>query len=222
MPVLPYCIFGNDEQVKLQRSGVRGAKLALSAHAGLNAIYSEHPELGSASKDDVLAFHEVIENVFSQFAVVPFRFPTLLTSKAELEEHLRAHHETYVEDLRRFRDLVQMELLISGLRKQAPKIGVSPGTEYLRSRSQSLDLLESAAAETRRSLGERVVEWRQRAPSAHPAKGEAVRCFALVERAKVPALSRHLRDSIPAGVSVSLSGPWPPTMFMQSTSTEAA
>ena len=62
-----------------------------------------------------------------------------------------------------------------------------------------------------------MADWRENEPSFNNAKGDIVRCFALVERAKLPAFRQQLRDSMSLGSSVSLSGPWPPTAFMQST-----
>jgi len=219
MAVLPYCVFSSAAEVGLRGAGVRAAELKLAYCDELNAIYSEHAELDSPTKEDALAFHGVIESIFSRVAVVPFRFPTLLASQAELEEHLRARHQNYSADLDRFRDLVQMELLICGLRaaEKRPENGAAPGSEYLKMRGRDLRSLESAATATRGLLAGNIVDWRQSAPAPHPAKGEAVRCYALVERTRVGALRQRVPESISAGTSITLSGPWPPAAFMQST-----
>lgn len=223
MAVLPYCIFSSGVEVESRETGVRGTRVRRASMSDLNAIYSEHEDLGGVTNDDALAFHGVVEGVFSQVAVVPFRFPTLLASRSDLEDHLRENHEVYAADLNRFRSLVQMELLIfqSESRKpgQAPPNGAS-GTEYLRWRSQSLERLASAAGRIRKLLGNYIADWRQSSPSTHPQKGEAVRCYALIERAGMGRFTLQVRESGSSGISVSLSGPWPPTAFMRSVTQE--
>src|SRR5437868_1632434 len=60
-----------------------------------------------------LAFHQVLESIFKQVALVLFRFPTLLNSGTELEEHLKAHATQYKEELQRFKHLVEMKLHVT-------------------------------------------------------------------------------------------------------------
>ena len=154
MAILTYCIFSCDVEVELRSTGVRTADLELACSDELKAIYSEHVEPGNLTKDDAIAFHEVIHGIFSQVVVIPFRFPTLLDSRAELEEHLAANAQAYVDDLQLFRDFVQMELVIAGVhtanRRQA-RTFVS-GADFLNTRSQNMSFLRGAARTAHRVL----------------------------------------------------------------------
>ena len=211
--VLPYCIIESESSAALPSAGVRGARIETFSCGPLQCLVSRHAALENVSRQDALAFHAVVESVFHQVAVVPFRFPTLLASEAELEAHLKSHHETYAGDLHRFRHLVQMELHIAAKNTEPTGGGSGSGTGYLQERSQSTRALASAAQDARQRLGELVREWQQVAPLT--AGQPSLRCYALVARSEVQGFrEKLLSHSMPVGITMALSGPWPATAFM--------
>ena len=213
--VLAYCILDSEKITTPPAAGVRGAAIETFSCDGLKCVISNHASLGQVSHQDALAFHQVIENIFKQVALVPFRFPTLLNSGTELEEHLKAHATQYKEDLQRFKHLVQMELHIAE-KKTEPAAGTSSsGTGYLQARSQRAQVIASVAEAARQALVALVEDWRELAPLS--ASNPSLRCYALVARSSVhPFREKLLSRSLPPGITMAISGPWPATAFMSS------
>lgn len=203
MPLLLYCI---SESAALPPSdGVRGRRVEGEAIAGMECYYSVFPEpLIKLTKDDALAFHHVITAIFSRTAVIPFRFPTMLEGKGELEVYLETEGHDLLESLQRLREFVQMEVRLTvGDATAAP---AGSGKEYLQhSREDLLDLSESV----RELLEEDVRGWHTREFQS------GLRCYALVPRHQVAGF-RHKcnRLKLEGGVRAAVSGPWPPSEFM--------
>jgi hypothetical protein len=212
MALLCYCVFEDGAAVTLPTTGVGGSVLESISVPPVRGVASSLPAgFDSSGADKVkvaLEFHGVVEHLFRQTDVIPFRFPTIVQRDAEFEEHLREKADRYEEVLRRFHGRVQMEVRIA-LGKTAAGAPLVSGTEYLRGRQAEMHRLESLADSVHKGIGPLAVDWRQRV------SGAGVRCYALVARESVERFRQNAGTvSLEAGGAARVSGPWPPTEFV--------
>jgi len=200
--LLLYCMSEARPGAPAPPRGVRNASVEVTQHAGLACYFSRYDEFGGGSADelkqDALDFHWAINHVFQQQAVVPFRFPTLLSDSAELDKFLQEHASAYLGDLKRLRDRVQMEVRASVQASQAA--ASASGTAYMKAKFDAAQAAVELERQMKRAVPE--AEWKQR---AH-------RYFALIARGK----EQSFRDAMAAlGRSdLRVSGPWPPSEFV--------
>jgi hypothetical protein len=203
--LLAYCV--TDAPARLPEIGVRGAPVRTMILESLSCIYSPLIPPQEFDRDDALKFHSVLNAAFENHAVIPFRFPTLLQNEADLQDHLREKHQTYLQDLRRLADLVQMEIRFAP-NKEKPKSSQS-GTEYLQSKQAIVRALESLTQQARAALGDTVLEWKERSTD------QGLRCYALVKREQVADFKQRLQATkFAAPKPAIVSGPWPATEFL--------
>ncbi len=206
MPLLLYCI--SESEVAPPDGGVRGQRVEHEAIAGMQCYFAVFPApLTKLTKEDALAFHHVITGIFSRTAVIPFRFPTVLEGKGELEVYLETEGHDLLETLQRLREFVQMEVRLTVGDAQAASAG--SGKEYLQSRKHAREDLLELAENVHELFEEDVRGWHNREFQ------NGVRCYALVPRHMV-ADFRHKceRLRLEGEVRVAVSGPWPPSEFM--------
>lgn len=204
MPLLAYCILLESGAINFPAEGVLRSKLAPNAEAGLIALCSEMGRTAiSASNFQrvALEFHRVVQTVFAEKAVVPFRFPTWLSAN-ELKTHLREEAARYQDFLTRHADHVQMEVRIVNSERNTPE--ATSGAEHLRARAAQLRALSEQAKEIEHQLAHVAIEWRAR---ENPA---GLRLYALVARTNVDAFREKLNR-----ISVRASGPWPAAEFFE-------
>lgn len=209
--LLPYCITDSAFTGRFPASGVRQAEVTSLNEGRLRCFYSSIEELTAISKEDVLAVHRLVSDIFQQTAVIPVRFPTLLASEEELRAFLRKQEAQYASALERLRDSVQMELLISlstGLQQPKPE----SGKQYLQERLAVTQKLETAAELAHTRITHLVKDWRTRSGNQR----DTLRCYALLERRQ----EKDFRDQIqsmtaPGGTKITCSGPWPCTEFLE-------
>jgi hypothetical protein len=210
MSLLIYCVTETSAVTQPSNTGVGGIAVETVEHDGLRCFVSESNSItGKEVRDDALTFHRVLNDLFRQTAIIPFRFPTILSDRSEVIAHLKQHSEEYSSALSRLRDLVQMELRIQ-FKESGPEAAAKPsGTEYLRNLQARRAKLEMVAQEFRRSGARRIKEWRQR-ESSH-----GIRCFALIDRTAVIDFQREIGNiPIQSELTARLSGPWPATQFL--------
>jgi hypothetical protein len=202
MPLLLYCVLLNNGAEVLPGTGICGFEIKRMAQGELLAIYSEMERSWVEPKnfsDAALEFHNVVHAVFGHTAVIPFRFPTWLSSD-ELSKHLDQQSNRYGVFLKRHANHAQMELRIIA---PASITSVSSGVGHLRARAAQLREVEQRAAELKDLVRQEVLEWRERdLPNGK-------RLYALVERAVVASFCQKL-----TGKDVRCSGPWPATEFL--------
>jgi hypothetical protein len=206
MPLLVYCI--SESEAPPPADGVRGRRVERESIAGMQCYFSAFPEpLIKLTKDDALAFHHVITAIFSRAAVIPFRFPTMLEGKGELEVFLETEGHDLLETLQRLREFVQMEVRLTV--GEAPAAPAGSGKEYLQNRQHSHEDLLDLSESVHDLLEEDVRGWHTREFQ------NGVRCYALVPRHQI-AEFRHKceRLKFEGDVRVAVSGPWPPSEFM--------
>ena len=203
MLLLPYCVVLTKCLGKSPVKGIHGAEVRTAVVGELTVLYSEIEKeriLPEQFQDAALEFHRVVHAAFANAAVVPFRFPTWISTE-ELADHLKLEAERYRLFLTHHADHVQMELrlrLTAG-ETQRP----STGTEHLRARAAQLRQAENAAREIKQLLADYVIEWRERDIP------EGKRLFALVKRGDVASFRERL-----SGRGLSWSGPWPAMEFL--------
>jgi hypothetical protein len=209
MPLLPYCVLLGDLQTRFPATGLSGSAVRLLAHDELIAAYShlEQTEFSVADlRQAALEFHDVVHAMFTDRAVIPFRFPTWLTAE-KLGEHLEQQAEAYSKFLRDHADDVQMEIRVAAQSELSTTRG--SGTEYLRSRSTKAQKIRASADTLKARVAEFATDWRER-PTP-----DGLRLFALVNRRGVA----DFRERLGSGAQMQnftcrVSGPWPATEFV--------
>ena len=196
--LLLYCMTSGEAAAP---AGVGGAAVKPHLAGGIRCWYSEARHTSGAAKEDVLAFHGVVSALFREMGVVPFRFPTTMPDEAALHAWLEKHAPLVKSELARLRDTVQMELYF-GANTAAP---AGSGRAYLEGKRDVLRALEKEAEKARAAVSNLVAEWRQKETR------EGLRCYALVQRGSERVFLTQL-GTIREGARV--SGPWPPSEFL--------
>ena len=209
MPLLLYCV--TEERVgKVSVPGVRGRKVDSIAGAALRCFFSsveeEELEASETVREDALQFHAVIQELFHHTPVIPFRYPTVVESAAFVAQFLEQHASQYTSALASHRDDVQMDVR---LLVQQPR---AAGNHHPKDgHNENGQLLESAAATCRETVGPIAVKWHQK-----PTR-EGLRCYALVRRNHIHNFQQQIQAAaLPARVKAVISGPWPTTEFLRS------
>lgn len=210
MPLLAYCILDTQPEVTVPQSGVGGAAIESVSEAGLCCLASAFDTsdvIGRSSvRDTALEFNEVLKSVFSQVAIIPFRFPTVLADKQAVTDFLQEHQAEYHKSLSRLRTVVQMEIVIS---EPSSSPVAQSGAEYLRTRKAEHDALLAAAEGFRSSLNGLVASWHCRET------GSGVHGYALIERAEIDKFRLQAENvKLPPDYAARITGPWPATEFL--------
>ncbi|MCU1270526.1 MAG: Gas vesicle synthesis GvpLGvpF [Acidobacteriaceae bacterium] len=211
MAILLYCIAKRDVQASNSLIGVAGdpvvrteiGPLATFTSCNTDSAVWLRPEL----KASALEFHRVLSEVFKSAAIIPFRFPTIFESAEFLAEHLQERSSEYKALLEKFSDVVQMEIRLTH-----PGVGTRSGSgmEYLKERQTSVRATERFEIDVRAILSSLVKDWRQRTSK------DEIRGFALIDRDQVAEFRNiMLNASVPDGLKVRISGPWPVSEFIE-------
>lgn len=211
MPLLAYCMMEEAAALEKPVAGVGGTTVEEARDSGLRCFFSRFQRGEDLSRipavESALSFHQVLQALFAQAGLIPFRFPTLVEDEEALQRFLREHAPAYTAELARLRHMAQMEIQVSG-RPQAGTGGPpASGREYLEGRQRQAAELKAAAEKLREAAGAWVQEWRQR-PNA-----QGMRCYALLLRDAVPAFQQAIMNQ--ALPEARLSGPWPPAEFLE-------
>jgi hypothetical protein len=210
MSLLVYCVTERSAVNPSPHTGVGEMPVGSVEHMGLRCFVSESKSLdGKDVRDDALIFHRVLQDIFHLGAIIPFRFPTILSDRSEVIAHLTEHSKEYSSALSRLQDLVQMELRIQFKESAADTPAKTSGTEYLRHIQARRAKLEVMSQEFRQVGSHRIKEWRQRESS------QGIRCFALIDRTAIVDFQSETGNiPVPSELTARLSGPWPATQFL--------
>jgi hypothetical protein len=223
MPLLAYCIVETAAVIEVLRTGVNSIPIESVEHGDLRCFVSQTPDTavvpGGQIREAALTFHQVLDEVFRQAAIIPFRFPTILSGEAGVTAHLAKHSLEYRTALSRLRHMVQMEIRLQfKTSPPTPELagtgGETPaklsGIEYLQKIQARHAKLEIAAKGFRQVCGRLTLAWKQRDSV------EGVRCFALIERTAIEEFQKTLTGAnIESELVARLSGPWPATQFLK-------
>lgn len=211
MPLLAYCVMESEAKPEPLPPGVGDIPVEQVLAAGLRCFFSRFHSRDQFSQippiQSALAFHHVLKALFEQAAIIGFRFPTVVEDEPELLQYLREHEAEYREALARLRHMVQMEIHIAAA-GELEQLASPSGREYLQMRQQRVAAVESTAERFHRAAGPWIVEWRQRW------NGAGMRCYALLSRDAVAAF-RQAAQALTSSASVRLTGPWPPSEFVE-------
>jgi gas vesicle protein GvpL/GvpF len=212
--VLVYCGFLGDGKITTPATGVNAAPVNILARGRFSLLWSEvaWPFAQNGLQQNALEFHAVVEHVFRQAAVVPFRLLSVFESHSALEEFAAEHAEGFIADLERLRDYVQMESVVY-LIAPKPAQDSTSGREYLQQKAEMLRLSSEHAARVNDAIRavSREVQMRE--------VKNGTRIFALVERGSEGRF-RTAVESVPVPeppVSRRVSGPWPAAAFLSET-----
>ncbi|HEU5334317.1 MAG TPA: GvpL/GvpF family gas vesicle protein [Terriglobales bacterium] len=213
MPLLAYCMMEAATAVDRPHAGVGGTSLQDLQESGVRCFFScfesrEHVARIPAA-ESALAFHGVIQDLFRQAILIPFRFPTLAEDEKELRHWLREGAARYSEALARLRETVQMEIHIRSAGPDRPNPAPFSGGDYLRQKQARAASLAGTAEEFLQATRPWVIEWRQRQARAE------IRCYALVRRQAVAAFQTAAQAVSELLPGTRMSGPWPPAEFLE-------
>jgi hypothetical protein len=208
MPVLAYCI-APQHAIQGIPPGANGAEVETLDFAGLRCYVSSHTDFATAPESlqaAALAYHAVVQQIFAHETVIPFRFPTLFQSAAELREKVSERAFDYESAIVRLNGRVQMEVNIQAKTSDTSR---ESGTEYLRERQSVFAQARQLAEQARQAVGDLAQDWRQR--NLH----NRLQCFALLARgAENDFLARLSSVAVPSRVECRIVGPWPPSEFL--------
>lgn len=208
--VLVYCGFLHDEKISSPEIGVNRARVEVLASGRLRLLWSEieWPFEQALLQQSALDFHRVVQHVFQQIAVVPFRLLSVFDDLAALEQFATENGERFVADLERLREFVQMEAVVYIIAPRLPADADS-GRAYLQQKAAAVRLSADHAAAVREA-----VKAMSREVHVREVKNGS-RIFALVKRGD-EARFRKAVKAVPLEDPVSrrLSGPWPAAEFL--------
>ena len=208
--VLAYCAFLDDAAIAMPQTGVSKAPVNVLAERELRVLWSEvaWPFEQSELQRNALDFHAVIEHVFQQAAVVPFRLLSIFDDVAALKKFAAEHALQFIADLERLREYVQMESVVYVIAGRAPA-DASSGRAYLQQKAEALRLSSENAARLKAELAALSGDVHVREVK------NGTRIFALVRRGDEERF-RRIVESVPVEPPVSrrVSGPWPAAEFL--------
>jgi hypothetical protein len=207
---MAYCGYRHDERISLPAAGVNAAPVRLVAAGGLRLLWSEveWPLAPADMQKSAVEFHTAVNHVFRQTGVVPFRLLSVFDEERALAAFAAQHEQSFLADLERLKDVVQMECVIypTPFRVQGES---GSGAEYLRKKAVLLRSAEGFATSVREAVAHVAGEVRTRETK------NGIRIFVLVERGRENEFHAAVNAlSLPAHLSRRTSGPWPAAEFL--------
>ena len=182
---------------------VRGAEAALVAE--------ECPRAPEPSRPMALRYYEIVDQLSRSASVLPVRFPTVLSGRAEAGQELARRGSQWRRRLDELHGLAEMVVRATWpAATSAPDAGQPVGSAYLRHRAALVHATEEIAGELEQRARQ-VCRDVRRLPAS-----QGVRLACLAPRTAEPEL-RQLLDEWRregAGRDVTLGGPWPPFSFV--------
>jgi len=213
--VLAYCVAEQQTQFSSLGTGVEGAPVRWIDAGRLRCFVSDFAaQMPYAPVPEMVrAFNQVLQRIFAQAVIIPFRFPTIVESEDTLRQFVESRAAEYSGALKRLRNKVQMDVrIIFKARESVNSSSSKSGREYLEGRWGRYEQAQSVMDKFRQVSNSLAEEWIQRdTPSG-------IRSFALVDRSSLAVfLERIGRVVTPADISARVTGPWPPSEFVEIT-----
>ncbi|HZU32024.1 MAG TPA: GvpL/GvpF family gas vesicle protein [Candidatus Angelobacter sp.] len=208
---LAYCAFQHGPEISLPQTGVNTAPVQMIVQDGLALLWSqvEWPFAPADMQKNAVEFHHVIQHIFQQSAVVPFRLLSVFDDERSLRTFVEENALRFLADLERLKNFVQMECVVYPARESAPRESSSPGKMYLERKAGLLRRMEQHEQSIRDAIGGLSSELRVRDSK------NGRRMFVLVERGKEKVFRAEIKSVIvPAELSQRISGPWPAAEFL--------
>jgi hypothetical protein len=211
--VLAYCVAEQQTQFSSLGTGVEGAPVRWIDAGRLRCFVSDFAaQMPYAPVPEMVrAFNQVLQRIFAQAVIIPFRFPTIVESEDTLRQFVESRAAEYSGALERLRNKVQMDVrIIFKTRENVNSSSSKSGREYLEGRWGRYQQAQSVMDEFRRVSNSLAEEWIQRdTPSG-------IRSFALVDRSSLAVFLERIGSVVtPADISARITGPWPPSEFVE-------
>jgi Gas vesicle synthesis protein GvpL/GvpF len=210
--VLAYCITEQKSQIDVPPGGVEAAPIKTIDAGTLRCFASD---FATRMPDEpvpemVKAFHAVLQRIFSQTGIIPFRFPTIVENDETLRKFVLSRSAEYASALRRLRNKVQMDIRVTLMSAGAPESSQRSGKSYLEGRRAQHHKVQSILTEFRRVSNMLAENWVERDSAS------GIHGFVLLDRSSLPVFLEKIgRVRTPAGVSARITGPWPPSEFVE-------
>jgi len=206
--VLAYCALLHDPEVVLPENGVTRAPINALTEGKLSLLWSkvDWPFDPATIQQSAVEFHQVVNHIFAQAAVVPFRLLTVLDDERSLMAFAARHHEEFIADLERLKGFVQMECVVYFVMSQQKG---GSGTADEQQSAELWRLVSEHVQQTRDVLSDisRAVRIR-RVKSGN-------RIFFLVERGREDAFRAAVQKIIvPRAIARRIKGPGPVDEFL--------
>lgn len=208
--ILVYCGFRQSPELALPGVGVNAVPVQVAALDGLGLLWSEveWPFNPDRMQKSAVEFHEVVQQVFKQTAVIPFRLLSVFDDLPAFTAFAAKNRERFLQDLDRLKDLVQMECVIYPAPSQT-QADRSSGKAYLEQKAIALRSSEGLAQAVQDSVAHLSREIRVREGK------NGTRIFVLVERGRENDFRQAVSAMpIPTYLSRRTSGPWPAAEFL--------
>jgi hypothetical protein len=206
---LAYCAFLQNPKLSLPSAGVSGAPINLLTHNQLQLLWSqvEWPFDPSAIQQHAIEFHQVVQHVFAQTAVIPFRLLSLFDDQQRLADFLTQHDSAFIADLEELRDAIQMECIV--FFKSPGRPDLSSGSAYLRHKADLQHVLEQSSEQLKHTLSSVSNEIRVRELK----NGKRIYCR--VPRGQENQFRTAAQEiPIPPTLEKRITGPWPASEFL--------
>jgi hypothetical protein len=214
--LLVYCLALTDDHSVMVAAGVCGTPVRDFELGRLRVYVSDIADvegcLGTAEamKKAAVEFKQVQREIVAVITPLAFGFPTLLEKEDALPMFVGERESEYEAVLRRLAGTVQYEVLATWDEQQGDTATPVSGAEYRKRREQEMARVAAVDEKLKRVTAGIVREWRQRR------ERKAHRWFGLLERERREEFLTALRSAGPSeGVRVRLSGPWPPSEFVE-------
>src|SRR5437879_3481764 len=118
-----------------QMLGVQGSEVlsveshGVCCHFSAQANDNDHERGSAENAADALAFWSVVNHLFQQTTVIPFRYPTMMPDETALQDFLAQNGRAYRSELERIRGLVQVKITVRLPENMEPIAKASSGTE---------------------------------------------------------------------------------------------
>ncbi|HEY2360235.1 MAG TPA: GvpL/GvpF family gas vesicle protein [Candidatus Angelobacter sp.] len=208
--ILVYCGFHHAPGLALPTAGVNAAAVQVVAADGLSLLWSEveWPFDPQRMQKSAVEFHEVVQQVFKQTAVIPFRLLSVFDDLSAFTAFAAENRERFLQDLDRLKDFVQMECVIYPAPSQAA-VDRSSGKAYLEQKAVALRSSEGFAQAMQDALAHLSRQVRVREGK------NGARIFVLVDRGRENDFRQAVTAvPIPTHLSRRMSGPWPAAEFL--------
>jgi gas vesicle protein GvpL/GvpF len=207
---LVYCGFRHAPELALPAVGVNGAPVQVASFDDLGLLWSEveWPFDPQRMQKSAVEFHEVVDQVFRQAAVIPFRLLSVFHDQQAFMAFAAENRERFLQDLSRLKDFVQMECVIYP-KPSETSVDRSSGKAYLEQKAVALRSSAEVVQAMQESLAHVSRELRVREGK------NGTRIFVLVERGREHDFRQAVTAMpIPMHLSRRISGPWPAAEFL--------
>ena len=208
--ILVYCGFRQAPELALPAMGVNAAPVQLTSLDDLCLLWSEveWPFDQQRMQKSAVEFHQVVQQVFKQTAVIPFRLLSVFDDQQAFTVFAAENRQRFMEDLIRLKDFVQMECVIFPKPSETP-VDRSSGKAYLEQKAIALLSSEASVQATQDALAHLSREVRVREGK------NGTRIFVLVDRGRENDFRQAVSAvPIPVHLSRRVSGPWPAAEFL--------